>query len=340
MYTTFDQVYLAAKGTVDKTTLGDGVIQPEVSKKYIRDLESDDTVFLTKAVETEICNSNVKYLSRLGIDSGFLHAGSSVAKDSSGEYKTANYNTNTNKIVCNPYVGALKYEDEAVDVSLEGEKLGNTLVEEAAQKSREEIERIALYSDTAISDGDFENAKDYNKADGFVKLSANKIYASDLKDQKASTIFEGLLNAVDAKYRKTNSYMIFVDPDLFNKYLDELIVRNTNLGDQVLKDGALSYVLYKGYQVFSTPVCANPLKPEDKVAIAVYKNNATLSFFKEMKVTGTRKELDFATYMAMKINFGFNYKNENVSAVCYLAKENPSKKTQETETNPTEQGSN
>lgn len=315
--TNFRDVYLSTKGVVDKATLGDGVVQPEVLKKYIRDLVNEDTVFLKEAVEVGISNAESTLLPRLTIDGGFLHAGGSVAKDENGEYITADYNVNTNKLTCNPYVGAIKYEDDAVDVSIEGEGLGDTLTEEAANQSREEVESIALYSDTTV------NNADYNKADGFVKLAANKIYASDLADTKASTIFEGLLDAVDAKYRKPNKFKIFVDPETFNAYLDELIARNTNLGDRVLENGGVSYVLYKGFKVFSTPVLAsNPVDADGKVAIGAFVNNATLKYFKELKVAGERKELDFATYIAMKAKFGFAYKNENVASVCYLTKTN------------------
>lgn len=318
----FENAYLVGKGKVTRETLGDGIIQPAVLKKYIRDMIDNDTAFLKEACEVGVMNAESMNLPLLDIDGGFLHAGGSTKKNSDGEYITADYNVGTNEIVAKPFHGAIKYEDDAVDVSIEGENLGDTLTTLAAQQSKADVERISLYSDVALKNTN----EDYGQFDGLVKNAGNKIYATDLEDQKTSTILQALINSLDNKYRVANKLGLYVSPALFDAYLDELIARNTNLGDAVLTDGTngTPYIKFKGYKVYSTPSLGNPVDADGEVAIAVIKNNATVKWFKEMRTAVERKELDYATYVGLKGKFGANYKNSNAVSVCYITKANPS----------------
>ena len=316
--------YVSFKSVLDKPALGQGVLEPEHFEKYITEIvESDENDILNIAVETKVMSSDVLKLDRLDLVGQFLNAGTKVKKDISGNYEYGEFTEKTNKIVAQYFTGAIGFKEEILKDNIEGAALENTLNNMAAKRTREDVKKLILFSDEDNSS----LPENYRQWDGLIKLSANKMDLADLKngdpekEVKPTECLEALTQAVPDKFRVPTEFKIFADAQFFNDYHNELIERQTALGDSSLTNGGLT-LPYKGYTVYNVK-SLNQYFPKSqggtgRVLWGVIEDNPVWGVNEEVKVDSDRDPREFESYIIYRTRFGTNYKDENASAVIFL----------------------
>lgn len=326
-YAKLGDIYKSTKSAVDKASLEASVIYPETQERYIQDIKEEQT-FIQRIVRPEKMNSDVKDLDMLNIDGDVLNGGIELPTDEDGNDASADFSTHKNKIVASYFTGSIDVRDDAKADNLEGDDIENTLIDMFSDKSGANVERILVFGNTEL--GSAHTKGGYNKIDGLIKLSGNKIYASSLTGldpEKPSTYFKHAIEAMPVRYRKKNYAEILCPYEIFEAYREELAARQTALGDKNTVDGA-EILYYKGFPVVYASVLNDPFPATENggtgaVITVQYKNNAVWGINKEMTAEAYRDPRKAKTQFIFRQRFGTNYENENASSVLFLEKQDP-----------------
>ena len=263
----------------DAITTGDligsgkgGLLNPEQAKKFITYM-TDETAFL-KDIRLEQMTAPEKQLDFMLIGSRLIRkAAERTAPSELAEIETRRKELRSTKVRL-----AADITTELTEDNIERAAAKDRIARDLATQFGNDLADLALNGDSAITTGT--DSAFLSIGDGFIKQAkastdTHKVNTSGMTDYKE--VFKAMLDAMPNKFKPNKPDLrLYVSTQVADDYVDQLITRNTALGDTLLVSGTL--VKYKGVTIF--PVEYMP----DDVLFLTERLNFASGVQREMKV--------------------------------------------------------
>ena len=242
-----------------------GHLNPEQAKKFITYM-TDNTVFL-KDIRLETMAAPEKQLDFMLIGSRIIRkAAEGVAPSELAGVTTKRKELRSTKVRL-----AADITTEFVEDNIEGEAVRDKLARELSMQFGNDLADLIFNGDTAA--GASSDQSFLTIGDGIIKQAkassdVHKVNITGKTDYK-SDIFPAMLTALPGKFKRDKANLRFYcSANVADAYIEQLALRNTELGDSILVNGTL--VKYKGVSLFPVEYI-----PDDVIILTQRLNIAT-----------------------------------------------------------------
>jgi hypothetical protein len=266
-----------------------GRLNPEQAKKFISYM-TDETAFLKDIRVVEMAAPE-KQLDFLLIGSRLIRR----AVEATPPSELAGIDTRRKELRSTKIRLAADISTEFGEDNIEGPAAKDKIVRELAMQFGNDLADLALNGNSAATGA---SAPFLSIGDGFIKQAkasaeAHVVDITGKSDYKGE-IFPAMLSAMPNKFKRDKANLrIYCSTNVADAYIDQLTLRNTQLGDTILINGTL--VKYKGVTIF--PIEYIP----DDVLFLTHRLNFATGVQREMKVYSKfneRKDLtEYTMYM-------------------------------------------
>ena len=342
--TALKNLEVALKNITDINTFGNSVLAPAKFDQFVRRME-DRTVILPDARFLEMDAHRVD-IDRVGFVGRILHSGADGGGDSrtlsTGEF--ADPTTNTNQLVAQELQAVTSLRDRALRRNIERGNFENTLLDLFGQAAGRDFEEYGLFADTELTHSDDDLL---SKTDGWLRRAVNKLYGRNVTGQverdfdaadaldKPTVLFQALIDALPKRFAADwSEWRIYVPWEIFDAYRDELIARETGLGDMSLTENTAPP--YKGIPVVYAPMLERAEtvdlnedsevsrdRMEGRIATLQHPDNMIWGVFHEVTVEDEREAKERRTDFVLTFEGDVEFEDENAGVVAFVDKANP-----------------
>jgi hypothetical protein len=268
-----------------------GHLNPEQAKKFISYM-TDETAFL-KDIRLEQMSAPEKNLDFLLIGSRLIRK----AAEGMPPDELAGINTRRKELRSTKVRLAADLTTEFGEDNIEGTSAKDKIARELAVQFGNDLADLALNGD--IADTGAESAF-LTIGDGFIKQAkgsteTHKVDIAGMTDYKGE-IFPAMLSDMPNKFKRDKANLRFYcSTNVADAYIDQLALRNTQLGDTILVNGTL--VKYKGVTIF--PIEYIP----DDVIFLTHRLNFATGIQRDMtvysKFNERKDQTEYTMYMRL-----------------------------------------
>jgi len=269
-------------------------------------------------------------LNRRVLTSGYSAQGITRALDANEKVQIKNYQ---NQLVATKLKAQAIIQDDELTDNIQRKAFTNTLIDLTGERIGYDLEVWAVWANRPSIT--FAQDRLLNSTGGFIAKSGNTIYGKpstatpstprDFDPNDPISLFDALLKKTPNRFITNRSKMRFYVPyDIYDRYLNHLNLRMTQLGDQALT--GYPRINYKGIPIM------NPDSLDDASAIALWKTrcamlanpeNLNMGIWKHIFIEPDRnpqlEQVEFVFTMRADVH----YTNEFAGAVALLDRPHP-----------------
>lgn len=239
-----------------------GILNPAQSKKFFT--TTVDESVLKNACRTIFMKEPVQEIDKMNVGNRVAKPKAEGVAPASGDYvgiTTSKIELSTKAIIVPWEVTYDTYED-----NIEGEGFEDSLLRDISAQLANDLEELYIQGDTGSGDAYLA------LFNGWLKLMETGGHNTDISGWGAADkvlgrkVFSAVLKNLPTKYRRNRSKLRFlVNPDQEQDYRDELVQRNTGLGDAALTDNI-------NIRIFGIEIVPVPFIPKGNVVLTHYQN--------------------------------------------------------------------
>jgi hypothetical protein len=256
-----------------------GYLSPEQSREFLR-LMFDATDFL-KDIQTLTMHAPTKDLDYMGLNSRVLRlAVEGVAPD-----ELIGINTAKQQLLAKEVILPYDITDNVLEDTIERENADDRIAGMMAAQFGNDLCDLSVNGDSSLTAGD-PDGKFLRIGDGFIKLAmdspdTHKVDTDSSRDYKGE-VFPMMLAALPNRFkRRKNELRFYVSPSVAEAYIQQLAIRETELGDESLITGRPQR--FSGIQLFECEYMP------DEVLILTSNKNLATGIFRDVKAENQRQ---------------------------------------------------